>query len=72
MADSTSMFICYILELLRWNGDTESLKLYVCPCFILVDALPLGIDFIPLVYPIGLVMSARNRLLSSLNLSKNT
>ena len=28
MADSSSMFICYILELLKWNGDAESLKLY--------------------------------------------
>jgi non-lysosomal glucosylceramidase len=28
MADSTSMFICYILELLRWSGDTQTLKLY--------------------------------------------
>ena len=28
MADSPSMFICYILELLKWNGDAESLKLY--------------------------------------------
>ena len=28
MADSSSMFICYILELLRWSGDRQSLSLY--------------------------------------------
>ena len=28
MADSTSMFICYVLELLRWSGDRQTLKLY--------------------------------------------
>ena len=28
MSDSTSMFILYVLELLRWNGDTETLRLY--------------------------------------------
>ena len=28
MADSTSMFICYVLELLRWSGDAETLDLY--------------------------------------------
>eukprot|EP00035_Acanthoeca_spectabilis_P015534 m.310465 g.310465 ORF g.310465 m.310465 type:complete len:540 (-) comp16380_c0_seq1:162-1781(-) len=28
MADATSMFIVYILELLRWAGDTTSLGLY--------------------------------------------
>jgi len=28
MADSTSMFICYILELLKWSSDSTSLKLY--------------------------------------------
>lgn len=28
MSDSTSMFICYILELLKWSGDTETLRLY--------------------------------------------
>eukprot|EP01051_Picozoa_sp_SAG22_P006580 SAG22_NODE_435_length_10524_cov_8.503789_8_plen_112_part_00 len=27
MSDSTSMFILYVLELLRWNGDTETLRL---------------------------------------------
>lgn len=28
MSDSTSMFILYVLELLRWAGDTETLRLY--------------------------------------------
>ena len=28
MSDSTSMFICYILELLRWSGDKQTLDLY--------------------------------------------
>jgi hypothetical protein len=28
MADSTSMFICYVLELLRWAGDEFTLKEY--------------------------------------------
>lgn len=28
MSDSSSMFILYVLELLRWSGDTETLKLY--------------------------------------------
>jgi hypothetical protein len=28
MADSSSMFICYVLELLRWSGDRQTLGLY--------------------------------------------
>lgn len=28
MSDSSSMFILYVLELLRWSGDTETVKLY--------------------------------------------
>lgn len=28
MSDSTSMFICYVLELLRWTGDRRTLELY--------------------------------------------
>lgn len=28
MSDSSSMFILYVLELLRWGGDEESLRLY--------------------------------------------
>ena len=28
MADSTSMFIMYVLELLRWDGDAQTLQLY--------------------------------------------
>ena len=28
MADCSSMFICYILELVRWSGDSETLDLY--------------------------------------------
>ena len=31
MADSTSMFICYVLELLRWSGDKTTLDLCVVP-----------------------------------------
>ena len=29
MADSTSMFICYVLELLRWSADKTTLDLCV-------------------------------------------
>lgn len=28
MSDSTSMFMIYVLELLLWDGDTTSAKLY--------------------------------------------